>query len=119
MWEHLKKNPKAEKTVGLVMSAYAADRPSLADVYPTEALVKNAKADSALLVDCCGGIGHDIVAFRRTHSEEKLTLQERPKVTSNIKDLDRSIEKMEYDFFTPQPLKSLFTCLPYLKSRSY
>jgi hypothetical protein len=107
LWEWLKTHPKAEAVIGTVMAAYAANRPSLAEVYPTDELVKNAQEDSVLLVDCGGGVGHDTAAFARTHPQKpgKLVLQDRPAVIENAGSLDPSIEKMEYDFFTPQPIK--------------
>lgn len=107
VWEWVKTHAKAEAVINTVMSAYAANRPELAEVYPTDELLKHAHDDSVLLVDCGGGVGHDTSAFARTHPQKpgKLVLQDRPTVIESIISLDPSIQKMEYDFFTPQPVK--------------
>ena len=104
-WEHLKQNPQVEKTFASCMTAYANNRPSLIDIYPSGCLLKNWSLDTVLLVDVGGGAGHDVAAFRRHHADGRLILQERREVLQVIDNLDDSIEKMEYDFFTPQPVE--------------
>lgn len=70
------------------------------------------KKSDALLVDIAGGKGHDLQAFHDSfygHYQGDLVLQEIKGVLEEIKegDLEQSIKKMEYDFFTPQPIKGM------------
>lgn len=61
-----------------------------------------------LLVDVAGGKGHDIQAFyERFGKKGELVLQETPAVLAGIKeeDLTPEVKRMEYDFFTPNPIK--------------
>ncbi|KAL9561359.1 hypothetical protein ACKAV7_014714 [Fusarium commune] len=85
-------------------------RPYWYDWFPVqEKLLTDYHSSSALLVDVGGGKGHDIQAFYTKFSNTgQLVLQDLPQVLQNIKakDLDDSIEKMEYDFFTEQPVKA-------------
>lgn len=64
--------------------------------------------DSILLVDVGGSTGHDLIAFRQNFPEARghLVLQDLPGVIESAPSLDNhDIEKMSYDFFTPQPVK--------------
>jgi hypothetical protein len=71
----------------------------------------DSKKSSALLVDVAGGKGHDLQAFHTNFQKEgykgELVLQEIKDVLDGIKDeeLDQSVRRMEYDFFTQQPIK--------------
>ncbi|KAI4951287.1 hypothetical protein J4E91_003996 [Alternaria rosae] len=64
--------------------------------------------DAVLLVDIGGGYGHDVQEFRTKYPQVpgRLVLQDRPSVVDGIERLDPSIERMEYDFHTEQPLKA-------------
>ncbi|KAJ3472844.1 hypothetical protein NLG97_g10682 [Lecanicillium saksenae] len=78
--------------------------------YPVkERLVQGADTDpqAAFLVDIGGSLGHDLVKFKGYHPDTpgKLILQDLPNVINQIKDLDSSIIRMEYDFHTEQPIK--------------
>ena len=59
------------------------------------------------LVDVAGNRGHDIISFREAHPEVsgRFVLQDLPETMSTIKQPPRGIELMEYDFFTPQPVR--------------
>jgi len=60
-----------------------------------------------LLVDVAGGRGHDIQAFKKAFPNKKgrLVLEDLPAVIDDISELDEGIERVKYDFFTPQPIK--------------
>ena len=108
LWEWLKTRPDAEVTVGGVMATYAANRPPLSEVYPTANLVEQAKArDGVLLVDIGGGEGHDSTSFAKAHplKHGSIVLQDRADSLQNATALDPAIHKMEYDFFTSQPVR--------------
>lgn len=115
LWEWLKTHPDAEKTVGAVMQAHAANQPHLSEVYPAEKLVQNAPGGSVVFVDIGGSVGHHTLSFAKTHGSKPgtLVLQDRKVVLDNAGELDPAITKMEYDFFTPQPVEGAATYYMY------
>lgn len=76
------------------------------DIYPHQTVVDTAVQEGPLVVDVGGNIGHDIERFRQAHPDtaERLYLQDRPEVVKLSKSPD-PVNKMAYDFFTPQPVK--------------
>jgi len=127
MFEHLHANPPYGFQFNHHMGGYRQGRPSWMDAgfYPVqERLVDGANTgpEDVLLVDIGGNLGHDLDEFRRKHPDApgRLILQDLPPVLSQIKELDSKIERMEYDFYTEQPIKgqpplrsvlpSLLTC---------
>jgi hypothetical protein len=60
----------------------------------------------AIFVDIAGGIGHEVAFLKASFptAPGRFVLQEVPAVLDDIKELDNSIERMKYDFFTPQPV---------------
>lgn len=80
------------------------------DVFPVEErLVEGAEiaGDAPFLVDVGGNVGHGLVDFKAYYPAHpgKLILQDLRIVVDQIKDLDPSIIRMPYDFFTEQPIK--------------
>ena len=81
------------------------------DFYPVkERLIAKSHmtSESILLVDQGGGLGHDLAEFFHKHPDlqGRLILQDKPDVIDSIgTDLDRCIERMPHDFFTPQPIQ--------------
>ncbi|KAI1307476.1 putative O-methyltransferase [Xylaria venustula] len=77
------------------------------DWFPVESmLILGATEGSPLLVDVGGGRGHDLIAFHNKYPEQgPLVLQDLPAVIADIQELDPAINKVEYDFFTEQPVK--------------
>lgn len=65
--------------------------------------------DGVLLVDIGGSVGHDLSEFRRKWPEARgrLILQDLPEVLDQARtmSLDKSIEIMDHDFFTQEPVK--------------
>ncbi|KAA8571902.1 hypothetical protein EYC84_001853 [Monilinia fructicola] len=78
------------------------------DWFPvTERVLGGAKADAPLIVDVGGGKGHDIEAFNKKFpGRGKLVLQDQQHVLDEIEELDPTIERVGYNFFTPQPIKN-------------
>jgi hypothetical protein len=73
-----------------------------------ERVIEGASKDpeDVLLVDIAGGRGRDIETFAKKYPDVgRLVLQELPAVIDDVGALDRRIEKMQYDFSTPQPVK--------------
>ncbi len=69
--------------------------------------------DLVLLVDVAGGQGHDLHDFRERHRTVtgRLVLQDLPHVFKQMSEkYKEGIEIVEYDFFTPQPIKGWLVC---------
>ena len=73
--------------------------------------MEDKEQSSPLLVDIGGGMGHEMVAFRRAHPQipGKLVVQDIPVVINSIKELPNGIEAMPHDFFAPQPIRGAKT----------
>lgn len=83
--------------------------------YDVPALIKAVGEEDALLVDMGGSVGHDLSEFRRKWSDApgRLVLQDLPKVLEQARtmSLHPSIEIMDHDFFTEQPVRGIFHSL--------
>ena len=70
--------------------------------------------DAVLLVDIGGGWGHDLQSFRKAHPDirGRLILEDLPIIIDRVdkETCPEDIETMEYDFFTPQPVKGWIVC---------
>ncbi|KPI43781.1 Demethylsterigmatocystin 6-O-methyltransferase [Cyphellophora attinorum] len=80
------------------------------DWFPTQDTIVNgfkASAQAVMLVDVAGGKGRDLESFRMKHidSPGRLVLQDLPETIEEISGLHKSIEKVAYNFFTPQPVQ--------------
>ncbi|KAL2174027.1 S-adenosyl-L-methionine-dependent methyltransferase [Thermothelomyces heterothallicus CBS 202.75] len=110
-FEWLQSNQPYGKQFNHHMGGYRQGRPSWMDpdFYPVkERLVTGLDegAESVLLVDIGGGLGHDLGEFRRKHPDApgRLVLQDLKVVIDQVHDLDPRIEPMAYDFHTEQPI---------------
>ena len=83
------------------------------DWYPVEERLLNGMDPKApLLVDIGGGRGHDAQAFCKKYPNSGLlVLQDLPQGLASIResDLDPSVQRMAYSFFTEQPIKGTHT----------
>ncbi|KAI1872075.1 uncharacterized protein JN550_004278 [Neoarthrinium moseri] len=95
------------------MAGYLLGRPPWSDsgFFPVKERLLDGfdadKKDAVLLVDIAGGMGHYTDQFRSKFPDApgRLILQDLPVVLGQIQGLDSRIERMEYDFFTEQPVK--------------
>lgn len=89
-----------------VMGGVMANQSGWLEIFPHNTLISNAKPDGPLVVDVGGNIGHDLDRFYQAHPEtaSRLYLQDLDEVVSLSK-CPASVNKMGYDFFTPQPIK--------------
>jgi hypothetical protein len=65
-----------------------------------------------LLVDVAGSVGRNLGEFYQRFGSEvkgRLALEDQPQVIDDIKDLDPRIERLKYNFFTPNPIKGAKT----------
>lgn len=69
--------------------------------------MKKDEKDEVLLVDVGGGIGHDLLEFKKKIPDisGRLVLQDQPHVIRQIDQISNGIESIAHDFFTPQPIK--------------
>ncbi|KAM5346420.1 hypothetical protein ACJ41O_009425 [Fusarium nematophilum] len=77
------------------------------EVYPTDTLVADSKADRPLVVDVGGSKGHDLEKFHLRHPdipEGSLVLQDLPDILKELT-IPATIAVHPHDFFTPQPVK--------------
>lgn len=81
----------------------------MAAIYPLLHLYNPATLN-VFLVEIGGNLGYDLERIKRDCSAElsKLVLQDRPDVVKEAPSLDASIERMSYDFFTPQPVEGTY-----------
>ena len=110
-WEYFRQNPEQGSNFNLCMEGRREGRGSWLDVYPVaERLQRGLKTDedAVFFVDVAGGKGHDIrdVRDRLVAESGRLILEDLPEVIAEAHDLN-GIEAMQYDFFSPQPVKGL------------
>lgn len=88
----------------------AAEMKQWFDIYPAASELSNAESDpeGVLMVDVGGGPGQELVGLKQKHPElpGRYVLEDLPVTLDRISGLPAGIEKVAYDFFTPQPIKS-------------
>ena len=109
MFEYLSTLPEVQTSFNTFMGNTMGSRNYWVDWYPVgENLLNGAKSDTALVVDIGGGKGHDLIAFQEKFPQKQsgsLILQDLRHVLDAAEDLNPAIDKMEYDFFTEQPVQ--------------
>lgn len=112
-FEHLRANPPHGQNFNDHMHGYLLGRPAWMDegFYPTKQRLVDGfdreNKDAVMLVDVAGGFGHYTDQFRSKLPDApgRLILQDLPGVLGQIQGLHPRIERMEYDFYTEQPVK--------------
>ncbi|KAI4592216.1 hypothetical protein KJ359_011455 [Pestalotiopsis sp. 9143b] len=104
-------NPREGASFNQVMGAVMAHQAGWLDIYPHDDIFAEITAEGLLespplVVDIGGNIGHDIERVRTRYPDlaAKLYLQDRADVIKLSKCPD-TVNKMVYDFFTPQPVR--------------
>lgn len=115
MWDHLIADSERNSLFNAAMVALTQASLSSIGVYPFEAELNkhNIGDDEVALIDIGGGRGHGTLEIRRLAPglKGKVLLQDRLAVLNDIEGDLPGVEKMEYDFFTPQPIKGTFSAL--------
>ncbi|KAK2046014.1 S-adenosyl-L-methionine-dependent methyltransferase, partial [Colletotrichum somersetense] len=111
LWSYLKENPKAGETFNTLQKFLTSKQPAWMEVYPHQKLVAESDPNHPLLVDIGGGIGQDILRFYAAYPEaaSRIYLEDLPEVIADAHKkaiIPNSVNKLEYNFFTPQPIKS-------------
>ncbi|KAJ4345332.1 uncharacterized protein N0V89_011462 [Didymosphaeria variabile] len=97
------------------MTGIRGSRPSWIEWWPVEQRILNEglsnEPSEVLLVDVAGGRGHDVQAFGKKFEacKGRLVLEDLPAVIGDIKQLDERVERVEYDFFTSQPIVGILS----------
>ena len=106
MFQYYDAHPREGDNFNYVMGAVMAKQIEWLDIFPFSTLLDSSDTDQPLLVDIGGNVGHDIERVRKAHPElaSRLYLEDRPAVISQSQIPD-PVNKIRYDFFTPQPIK--------------
>lgn len=108
----LEKNAEQKQAFDDYMAARRVEgMPQWFDIYPAAEKVQDARTESGatFMVDVGGGPGQEIARFKEKHPElpGRFILQDLPLTLERIERLPDGVEVMEYDFFTPQPIKGI------------
>ncbi|KAH7370259.1 S-adenosyl-L-methionine-dependent methyltransferase [Rhexocercosporidium sp. MPI-PUGE-AT-0058] len=107
-WTFLKERPSLHQDFSVYMRGRKDGSPRWLDYFPISTQVSDLSIaeDAVTLVDVGGNLGHDLQLFRERCPEipGKVVLMDLPVVLRQIKGPLVGIEKVEYDFFTPQPI---------------
>lgn len=109
MWEHIGADADRLRNLNLAMMAQSEAAKWTVGIFPFNAELSKVKTDeeTVLVVDIGGGKGHVIKQIQDLAAgiPGKLILQERPEALAQLVDSLPGIVTVEYDFFTPQPVK--------------
>ena len=107
MFHYYVSHPVEGESFNHVMGGVMANQAGWVDIFPHETLLdSDVDSNSPLVVDVGGNIGHDIEKFRQKNPDTapRLYLEDRPEVVKHSK-CPEPVNKIGYDFFTPQPIK--------------
>ncbi|RMD44105.1 hypothetical protein DV735_g969, partial [Chaetothyriales sp. CBS 134920] len=106
LFQYYDAHPREGDSFNQVMGGVMAHQAGWLEIFPHDTLLKTSDPNLPLVVDVGGNIGHDIERFRQAHPETaaRLYLEDRPAVIKLSKCPD-PVNKIGYDFFTPQPIK--------------
>lgn len=105
MYQYYATHPREGESFSNVIGGVMAHQAGWLDIFPHDTLL-NSDTDLPLLVDVGGSVGYDLERFRQAHPETaaRLYLEDRPEVVKLSK-CPEPVNKVGYDFFTPQPIK--------------
>ncbi|KAJ5759510.1 S-adenosyl-L-methionine-dependent methyltransferase [Penicillium odoratum] len=109
----LEKNPEQKEAFDDYMAARRVDdMPQWFEIYPIASTLRSLPYDpsAALIVDVGGGPGQELIRFKERYPDlpGRFVLQDLPITLNRIVALPEGIEAVEYDFFTPQPVKGMY-----------
>jgi demethylsterigmatocystin 6-O-methyltransferase len=103
-WDRVNASPKLKREFDTYMAAHKKGGSSLVDLLPLSRLVSGYNAAfPVLLVDIGGNVGHQCIELKTRYPDLQGGV-----VVQDLKcaeDLGAGVKGMEYDFFTPQPIK--------------
>lgn len=118
----LEKNPEQKQAFDDYMAARRVDKmPQWFEIYPSAEKLSNVRDEpgAVLMVDVGGGPGQELARFKNRHPNMsgRMILQDLPLTLQRIEKLPDGIEPMEYDFFTPQPIKGRHSLRSHLRGK--
>ncbi|KAK2752486.1 o-methyltransferase [Colletotrichum kahawae] len=107
LWSYYQAHPKEEEEFSIIQQSIAAQQPAWIDIYPADSLL-DTNPDTSLLVDIGGSTGHDILKFHGLYPDKasRLYLEDLGSVVEKA-ELPSGVNKVAYDFFTPQPVQCM------------
>lgn len=107
-WQRVNRSPKLKDDFDTYMAAHKKGRSSIVDLLPLSSLVEGYdKSLPVLLVDVGGGVGHQSKELKSRYPflEGEIIVQD----LQISKELELAgVRGMNYDFFTPQPIRSKY-----------
>lgn len=111
MWEYLSQYPERDSALSDAQKANGEANPWTVELFPFKSELEKSETndETVLLIDIGGGKGHVSKLIRELTKEVKgkIVLQDRPEVIGDITEELVGVEKMGYDFFTPQPIQGI------------
>ncbi|KAI9739699.1 MAG: hypothetical protein M1834_006418 [Cirrosporium novae-zelandiae] len=112
MWEYMVQFPDRFNAFNYAMQAQSAAHSWAIALFPYQEIFGklNTTPETPLVVDIGGGKGQSLVQMQALmpNIKGRYILQERAACLADITDELPGIERMEYDFFTPQPIKGAY-----------
>lgn len=110
MWEWIAKDPYMRSRFNAAMQAQSQGSGWAIPIYPFEAELSKLETtdETVLVVDVGGGRGQATRQIKELcpNIKGRMILEDLPEVINDITEpLPEGIEKLPYDFFTPQPIK--------------
>ncbi|KAF9873973.1 hypothetical protein CkaCkLH20_08707 [Colletotrichum karsti] len=105
LWTYYQAHPEKQAEFNLIQQSIASLQPAWTDIFPTSSFLDSDPA-TPLLVDVGGSAGHDILKFTELRPElaSRLYLEDFESVVDAAQ-MPNGVNKVAYDFFTPQPVK--------------
>jgi hypothetical protein len=111
MWEYLSQYPERDSALSDAQKANGEANPWTVELFPFKSELEKSQTtdETVLLIDIGGGKGHVSKLIRELTKDVqgKIVLQDRPEVIGDITEELVGVEKMGYDFFTPQPIQGI------------
>jgi len=119
MWEYIEQFPDRKRAFNNAMLAQNQSTIWTVSIFPfhtyffalnSASPVSPTKQEDVLVVDIGGGKGHvsDQIKTMLKDIPGRVILQDLPSVIDDITDPLEAVERMKYDFFTPQPIKGAY-----------
>ncbi|WQF84394.1 Putative O-methyltransferase domain, S-adenosyl-L-methionine-dependent methyltransferase superfamily [Colletotrichum destructivum] len=104
LWSYYEAHPEKQQQFNVIQQTISAQQPAWTDIFPVHTLLE-VDPGLPLLVDVGGSTGHDLLKFYKAHPETAslLYLEDLESVIQSA-ELPESINKIAYDFFSPQPV---------------
>ncbi|KAH9205008.1 S-adenosyl-L-methionine-dependent methyltransferase [Leptodontidium sp. 2 PMI_412] len=116
-WTFLNERPSLHQDFLVYMRGRKDGNPRWLDYFPVSTQVDDLSTaeDAVTLVDIGGNLGHDVKLFQERCPDipGRVVLMDLPEVVRGNPDPLIGIEKVGYDFFTPQPV---IACLKFLSN---